>query len=335
MQPRLPNTDCVRWRPGGGGHVESFFLKANNPQRPDQAFWIKFTILDPGSADAVAEVWAIRFSGTGGPHRAAKGTYRADDCQFSNDLLKIEAGDSSLQAGRTSGSLGAGEDCIRWDLEFDYEGQQVMYGLPYRWMYGASLPRNKVYTSCPTTRFRGTVSCGEEVWQVGNWPGMLGHNWGASHNPRYHWAQCNLFDDGDCIFEGFSARIRLGTGLSPWLTAAVVRFEGQELPFNGITGVLNRSVKADLFSWSFLAQQGGWRLQWQVEAPQDDFAGLTYTNPDGSDNFCLNSKIANCRLQLARREAGNWREVADLRGKHSCAYEILVQDPDHGVAILA
>ena len=38
---------------------------------------------------------------------------------------------------------------------------------------------------------------------------------------------------------------------------------------------------------------------------------------------------------LARREAGNWREVADLRGKHSCAYEILVQDPDHGVAILA
>jgi len=336
MPPPSHSTDCVRWKPGRrGGHVESFFLKANNPRRPEQAFWLKFTILDPGSGtEAVAEVWAIRLPSRGGPHQAAKATYPSSGCRLTGDKLDLQVGKCVLQAGRTRGIVGDGEEQICWDLEFDYQDQEVMHGLPHRWMYEASFPRNKVYTSCPSTRFRGTISRGDDRWEVSDWPGMLGHNWGAAHNPSYHWAQCNLFEDADCVFEGYSARLKLGPWLSPWLTGAVVRFEGTELRFNSVSGALNRSVRAELFSWSFTAQQAGWRLSWQVEAAREDFAGLTYINPGGDENYCLNSKIATCTLQLQRREQGTWKDVADLIGRHSCAYEILVQETDHGVPIL-
>jgi len=337
MQPPLPTTDCLRWHAGHrGGHVESFFLKANNPQRPEMAFWLKFTILDSGrEGGAVAEVWAVRFPARGGPHVGAKSTLSAADCHLANDKLELRMGECLLRAGKTSGAVGEGAEQIRWDLEFDYADQQPMYGLPHRWMYEAAFPRNKVYTSCPSTRFRGTVSVGDEAWQISDWPGMLGHNWGASHNPRYHWAQCNLFEGEDCVFEGYSARLKLGPWLSPWLTGAMVRFEGEDIAFNAVSRALNKTVQAELFRWSFDARQGDWQIRWHVEADREDFAGLDYVNPDGGSNFCLNSKIATCNLQLSRREGGNWQQVADLWGRSSCAYEILVQDLDHGVPILA
>ncbi len=330
-----PTTDSVRWVPGAGGQVESFFLKANHPERPELAFWLKFTILDSGDGeDALAEVWAIRFPGRGGPHRAAKHTSPASSARLSREGLGVDIGECELHEGRTRGNIGEGEAQIRWDLEFDYKDQQVMYGLPHQWMYNSGFPRNKVYTSCPSTRFRGLLSVGEDSWQIEGWPGMLGHNWGRAHNPRYHWAQCNLFENADCIFEGWSARLQLGPWLSPWLTGAAVRYAGEELLFNAVGGILNRSVRTSLFAWSFEATQDDWRMQWQVEADRADFAGLRYTNPDGVDNFCLNSKIASCKLKLWQRDRGQWIQRADLIGSNSCAYEILVQDEEHGVPIL-
>ena len=335
MPQPAPTTDSVRWRPGAGGQVESFFLKANNPARPEQAFWLKFTLLDSGNSDeTLAEVWAIRFSGKGGPHHAAKHTSKASSVTLSRQGLGVEIGRCTLQPGRTSGSVGEGPDQIRWDLEFDYENQQIMYGLPHAWMYEAGFPRNKVYTSCPSTLFRGQISVNGEPWEVREWPGMLGHNWGRAHNPRYHWAQCNLFEGDDCVFEAWSARLAIGPWLSPWLTSAVVRFDGEDLLFNAVIGLLNRSVQTRPFGWSFESRQADWKMRWQVEAEREDFAGLRYTNPDGSDNFCLNSKIATCKLSLWHRDGDQWLPRAELVGRDSCAYEILVQDEEHGIPIL-
>ena len=154
-------------------------------------------------------------------------------------------------------------------------------------------------------------------------------------NPELLGGGGDLFEGEDCVFEGYSARLKLGPWLSPWLTGAMVRFEGEDIAFNAVSRALNKTVQAELFRWSFDARQGDWQIRWHVEADREDFAGLDYVNPDGGSNFCLNSKIATCNLQLSRREGGNWQQVADLWGRSSCAYEILVQDLDHGVPILA
>ena len=65
-----PALDSIRWAEGHRGHVESFFLKANAPNQPNRAFWLKFTLLIPESPDeqALAEVWAVCFDEErGGP----------------------------------------------------------------------------------------------------------------------------------------------------------------------------------------------------------------------------------------------------------------------------
>ncbi|MBJ95634.1 MAG: hypothetical protein CMP23_14320 [Rickettsiales bacterium] len=335
--PQLPpSIDSIRWVPGQGNHVESFFLKANNPKRPEQAFWLKFTLLDPGSAGtALAEVWAIRFAAAGGPHQAAKLSRPASQAQLSSSQIGFLLGDCQLQPGQTQGRVLGREMEISWDLQFDYRNQRVMYGLPHRWMYDAAFPRNKVYSSCPNTRFRGRFTVADENWEVKDWPGMLGHNWGKAHNPRYHWAQCNLFEPEDCVFEAWSARIQLGPWLSPWLTGATARLDGEELSFNAVHKVLNRSLRFSPLNWSFETQHQDWRLRWQVSAPAADFAGLRYLNPDGQQNFCLNSKIASCRLELWNRQGGRWQPRAQLKGERSCAYEILVPDNPFDIPILA
>ncbi|MCA9720691.1 MAG: hypothetical protein KC468_38870 [Myxococcales bacterium] len=334
--------DVLRWTSSPRGHVESFFLKANDPRAPERALWLKWTVLAPVGrpGDAVAELWAIRFDGASGAHHAAKTTAAASACQLARDRLALEVAGAELGPGYARGGAGEGAARITWSLEFDYDDQRPMFGFPHLWMYEGGFPKGKLYTSCPQTRVTGTIERGGERWRVDGWPGMLGHNWGAAHNPRYHWAQCSLFDDGaDAVFEGYSGKIRLGPALSPWLTGAVVRHAGRTLRFHALRRLLNRSVRVDArdgrWSWSFRARarepDGAWRLDWRVAAPREDLVGLRYVNPDGSLNHCLNSKIATCELELTRGR----ERVARLRGTRSCAYEILTQDFDHGVAVLA
>lgn len=337
--------DVIRWREDDdGGHVESFFLKANEPSTADgsgRALWLKWTLLVPRGCphDAVAEVWAVRFTARGA-HVAAKTTVPARDCELARERLAVSIADAHLGPGVARGRAGEGEGAIAWSLEFDYDDQRPMYGFPHGWMYDGGFPKTKLYSSCPAARARGTIEYAGEQWQLDGWPASLGHNWGVTHNPRYHWAQCCLFEGGaDAVFEGYSAKIKLGPTLSPWLTGAVLRLDGEQHEFHALKRLYNRSVQvhagAGVRAWAFDATRDDLKIEWRVSAPDRDFVGLRYVNPDGSLNHCLNSKLASCELVLSRRSNGRWREVRRLRGAHSCAYEVLTQDFDHGVPVLA
>jgi hypothetical protein len=339
--PRPLNS--VRWDQNApGGHVESWFLKANDPKAPERAFWLKFTLLAaPGGAQrarpALAEVWAIRFDG-GNTHRAAKGSFLASESTLGAGVLDVKVGSCELGPGRVKGAVGEGASRLSFDLEFDYGadgGQTPIFGFPHTWMYEGGFPKSKLYTSCPNTHFRGKITAGDDIWEIEEWRGMLGHNWGVTHSPSYHWAQCSLFvgDDGpeDAVFEGFSGKIALGPFLSPWLSGGVLRYKGEDILLNSVGGLFGNKVRTELYRWSCVLSGGEWRAIWSVEAPRDDFVGLRYFDPGGRENHCLNSKIATCTLQLERKGA----RVANLRGERSCAYEILTRHHDHGVTVLA
>ena len=335
--------DSVRWNQDDPrGAVESWFLKANDPADPRRAFWLKFTLLvapgpDRRARPPLAEVWAIRFDGDG-THRAGKGSFLASESTLGTGGLDVQVGSCQLGPGTVRGAVGEGASRIEFDLTFDYGadgGQVPMFGFPAAWMYEAGFPKSKLYTSCPTTSFSGRLAAGDDVWTIDGWRGMLGHNWGRTHTPKYHWAQCSLFtgDDGpeEAVFEGFSGKIALGPFLSPWMSAAVLRFRGEEILLNSLTGLFGNRVEVGSYRWSCILSGGPWRAVWRVEAPRQDFVGLRYFDPDGRENHCLNSKIATCSLEL---EKGGAR-VASLRGERSCAYEILTRRHDHGVTVLA
>ena len=339
-----PLNTC-RWDPNDvRGHVESWFLKANDPAAPGQALWIKFTLLvPPGGAarrePALCEVWAIRFDGATGRHRAAKASFPIGEAEFAAGGLGVSVGGNLLEPGRTRGSLGTGTDHIRWDLRLDGGDAAPMFGFPHRAMYEGGFPKSKLYTPLPRAVLSGELGGDDGAEVITGWIGMLGHNWGRTHSPSYHWAQCSLFEgpEGpeDTVFEAFSGRIALGPWLSPWLSGGVLRRGGEELRFNAVGALFGNRVRVGPSSWSCVLDNGERRLTWAVRSAPADFVGLRYIDPDGRENHCLNSKIATCTLALERRSGGRLALEAELRGDRSCAYEILTRSHDHGIPLRA
>jgi hypothetical protein len=68
-----------------------------------------------------------------------------------------------------------------------------------------------------------------------------------------------------------------------------------------------------------------------LHAPREAFVGLTYYNPPGGSHTCLNSKMAACEVTLERPN----RPPLTLQTRHRAAFEILTDDPRHGVPLAA
>ena len=310
-----------------GGHVESHFLKLNDPAGR-RALWLKATLLRRRDGSALAEGWAVAFE-RGGGHAAAKQSVPAAQASLSRRGLGVRFADLLLEEGKTRGVLEGADHSIAWDLAFE-GGAPPIAPLP-RAFYRDALPTGKLVTPHPDLRFTGSYRVDGEPVEVKGWRGMHGHNWGRRHPQAYGWGHCNLWEGSDSlVFEGITARNRIGPFTSRPLTLLVVAHEGERHGF-----VLPQSLRSARGavgerSWEFRGESRGVRLQGRLQADSADFAGLRYEDPDGGTLFCLNSKLASGELQL---EVPG-RPVLEATTR-AAALEIGTRDPGHGVALLA
>src|SRR5512140_1912358 len=95
------------------GHYESFYQRANHPDRP-LGFWIRYTIFAPaGDPDAaVGEVWAVGFDGEARSHAVGKVRLPMADCSFAADEFAVRVGDAELGPSRLAGRAGP----LSWEL---------------------------------------------------------------------------------------------------------------------------------------------------------------------------------------------------------------------------
>ena len=90
---------------GGGPIVESYFLKANAPDRRE-ALWLKYTFLVPRAGrPPTASVWAIHFDGERNQRRAFKETWPLGSVKWEDESLGLHFGDCMLEKGLTQGRL--------------------------------------------------------------------------------------------------------------------------------------------------------------------------------------------------------------------------------------
>ncbi len=343
MPTQAERDAAVRWRPGAAaaeGHVESLFLKANAPGT-GRAFWLKFTIFAPAGrpADTVAEVWAIVFDRASGEHAAGKETFPIAGADLGNGAsFRFAAGTSVLEPGATRGRVrAAGGRLIEWDLRFEALGPPMRL-YPSDALYEIqAFPRIKQLSPYPVARFKGIIVVDGTPFDVDGWPGAIGHNWGRGHAFRYAWAQVNAFADAPpgTVFEGASAKLKLGPVETPYMSVMWLRYGAREFDFRGVRHWFNRSVEVARYRWSFVAEGPEARLAGRFEARPDDLVGLVYRDPDGKQAFCLNSKIASCRLELSERTRRGFSPVATLVSEDAAALELLVRETDHGIPIQA
>jgi hypothetical protein len=317
------------------GHIESWFLKANEPvhaasSTPEagrRALWLRWTIWAGSRAPgrAIAEAWAVAFGASGG-HVATKASVPYDQARFSRQNVDIALDGCTLTPQAAQGRVESGGRSIGYDLRIEALEAPMLY-MPARWMYGGAWPRQKFVGLIPNARIAGTAEVNGEPWRIDGWPAMLGHTWGQGHSPVYAWGQCNAWDDGDdVVLDGFSVRLDSGPVLSPVLTLACVRHHGVHYDLNGVTSLARNRGSITPRRWRFHARGARAEVSGELWADSEDFVGLFYTNPDGKQLYCLNSKIAHAEVELRIER----RAPKTLRSTRA-ALEIMTADPNHGV----
>ena len=320
---------------GHVGHVESYFLKLNDPSGR-RALWIKATILvREGGTPRVAEAWAIAFDREG-RHRAAKETVPLARARFDASRLDVEVAGVTLGERRAHGEVKSGDTRIAFDLVFDTPERSgaPLVPFPTERMYETPLPSSKTVSPYPHARFRGSYEVDGAKVEVDGWAGMQGHNWGARHAELYAWGHCNQWDgEDDLVLEGFTGRVKIGPVLAPPLTIVCVRHRGISYDFNGPLVLVRARGEIGRHRWSFSAKNALGAVSGELWAETDDFVGLAYENPNGEQTYCLNSKIARGRIRLSiRGRRGNVDVEAMTR---AAALEIGTKDANHGVVMLA
>ena len=139
-----------------------------------------------------------------------------------------------------------------------------------------------------------------ERWEVDRWPGLVGHNWAPCHTPLYAWGHCNSWEhdeegvpgapETELVFEGLSAKVKLGPVLSPLTTLLCLRWRGVRYDLNSALDLLTNDGEITPRRWRFEGEGRHLALRGEMWATTDDFVGLFYENPDGPPTHCLNSE---------------------------------------------
>ena len=144
------SADLLDLRYRGGGHVESWFLKANEPGGR-RAIWLKTTVFArPLSADKshapvppMAEAWAIAFDRERG-HIATKTSVPLASARFSRGTLDVEVDGCELSLGHARGAIANGTRHLGWELTVGPQRTAPILHLPRAALYDAPFPASNM-----------------------------------------------------------------------------------------------------------------------------------------------------------------------------------------------
>lgn len=317
----------------GTDHVESWFIRANHPHEP-RALWLKATTLTSAKGTAVAEAWVAAFDGD--RTAAVRATIELGDATFRHDGdgLDIEVGSTTWRldaaGGVVRGELAGAGGRLSWDLRLTRVPGKLgepLCLLPSRRLLDTKLPRNKLVTPLPVAAVTGTLRWDGEVWELADWHGMQGHNWGAAHAPEYAWGHC-VFTDRDGVpfgvVEGVSGRIDLAGYRTPLLSLLTVRRGERELRFDRVLDLWRQRPRIAFPSWTLQIRGRDGKAALAMTAVPSRMVCLGYDQPSGQRHHCLNSKTAAVSLSVQPVDDEAFTCTSACGG----ALELLQADPE-------
>lgn len=314
------------------GHYESFFQRANHPSRP-LAFWIRYTIFSPKNRpqDAVGELWAVYFNGETNQHVTVKYEVPLQQCTFRSSAFSVQIGEAQLQPGQLSGMVRMHENTIAWELAYHSNEKPLFLLQPH--YYQTKLPAAKSLVRAPLATYTGSLVVNGETVKVEKWMGSQNHNWGSKHTDLYAWGQVAGFDTHpESFLEMATARLKIGPMWTPFLTLLVLRHERQEFALNSLSQSLRAKGRFGYFNWGFSSETKDVVIKGTISAPRAAFVGLHYANPPGGGKYCLNTKLAFCKLRLKQKQKHTEEILSTL---NRAAFEILTDDQHHGIQMRA
>ncbi|HJN75912.1 MAG TPA: hypothetical protein QGF58_18420 [Myxococcota bacterium] len=313
--------NLVRYVAGAGGHVESWFLRANDPDSR-RAFWLKTTLLQDLEGRAVAEAWCCTFDGA--DTWGGRSTVPLGEARLVGPLV-VGACEMDLEAGTCRGEIGDRS----WDLRFERAPAPLAAPLcmmPMARMKEWPVPRSKLLTPAPALLFSGTMSWGGQEVAIEQWPGMQGHNWGKEHAHTYAWGQC-LFSDDEGVFamvEAFSGRLAMAGRLTPFISGMVVRRGDRVYRWDRLVDLWNQEPEVHDTHWRLRLRGPDGDAELRMRALPDEMVTLGYRNPDEHLSYCFNSKLAEVELVVNPTTGDGFT----CRSPHGGALEMLRREPN-------
>lgn len=304
------------------GHYESFYLKCGDAASR-RALWLRYTVHKRPGAAPVGSLWATLFDEQG-PH-AAKVSPAPDQLATGGaDWVRI--GDGRIGPDGCSGTI---PDLAAWDLRFD-GGEPPFPYLPSDWMYRAKLPRTKALSLRPAVRVSGTVTVRGRTQQLTDWPGMIGHNWGAEHAERWIWLHGTAFaEQPDAWIDATIGRIRIGRWTTPWVANGCLSLDGVRHRLGGIGKTRAVAVDEQPERARFVLPGDGIVVRGEVGAPRADVVGWIYSDPVGPQHNTAHCAIADMTLTVER----DGRPPLTLAVSGGATYELGMREHDHGIPL--
>ena len=299
--------------PPEAGLYESFYLKASHPAEP-LAVWIRYTVHKRPGAKAKGSLWFTLFDASAGEPRASKVSLSAPEAG-EGDWIRI--GESHFGEGRASGSARSERCDAAWELRFRSVEEPLLH-LPYERMYRTMLPRTKTCSPLPAARFEGTVVVDGRELALREWPGVIGHNWGAEHAKRWIWLHGVGFEGepDDNWLDVAIGRVRIGPLTTPWLASGALSLAGRRLRLGGLGRRATISEATE--RCDFTLSGPGVKVRGSVSAELENCVGWLYADPDGPEHQVTNCSIAD--LSLTAEAAGSTSRELRLSG--GAAYEL-------------
>ncbi len=272
---------------------------------PGQAFWFRYTLSDGTHANIAT--WAIHFANN--QITTAKSSFPLKELSPCNHLLLTEnnlisnqepqvfhRGDIRLDRKQ---AIGYAKD-IKWNLTF--EDSQKRFLLFPKWLYQFGFAKSFYASHFLDLNFSGMIQIKQTTYEIKNAKGMMGHIYGKKHAQEWAWAHCNVFTNAgadNVVFEGISARVKMGPWLSPVLSSFVCFVNDTCYTFSGFWKLTSASSCYGNGKWQFKTQANGVSLSGELIADDPTTVALVeYRDPDNTPLWCRNSKLASLKLHL-------------------------------------
>ncbi|MBK5229872.1 MAG: hypothetical protein JJE27_01750, partial [Thermoleophilia bacterium] len=251
------------------GHYESYYLKAGDPDG-SRAVWIRYTVHKRPGQPPAGSIWLTVFDRDAGRPRAIKQTAPAGELTTGPNLY-VGVGDcGAFSPARADGRIsGAGREGS-WGITLAGDEPPLEH-LPTR-LYGTPLPRTKLLTLRPAALFSGWVEIDGRRVELADWPGMVGHNWGAQHAEQWVWLHGTSFDDRgtDTWIDMAMGRIKVGRWTTPWIANGAISLDGRRHQLGGIGRTRATRVDARQGHCEFELPGKNLTVSGTVVAPADD-----------------------------------------------------------------
>ena len=130
---------------------------------------------------------------------------------------------------------------------------------------------------------------------------MIGHNWGTEHAERWVWLEGTGFEGAPgAYFDAGAARIKLGPWTTPWVPSGMLVLDGEAHRLGGFGKIRSASIEESPTACAFVLPGKDIVVRGRVSAPQKDFVGWVYADPEGPEHNTVNCSVADLELTVER-----------------------------------